>query len=84
MGIGFVVLGRVVDRSTLTTVFGSMSALLGTVIPIFLALQPHRLGSADTALCSLSDSEVRSIQGLLSARNQSCLYNVTIDTVLGL
>lgn len=84
MGIGFVVLGRVVDRSTLTTVFGSMSALLGTVIPIFLALQPHRLGSADTALCSLSDSEVRSIQGLLSGRNQSCLYNVTIDTVLGL
>lgn len=83
-GIGFVVVGRVVDRSSLTTVLASMSALLGTIIPIFLALQPHRLSSADASLCSLSDAEVQSIQGLLSGRNQSCLYNMTIDNVLAL
>ena len=61
-----------------------MSAVLGTVIPLFLALQPHKTAAADAPPCSLSKPEVQSIQGLLSARNQTCLYNVTIDAVLAL
>lgn len=35
MGIGFVVLGRVVDRSTLGTIFGGMIGILGIVLWIF-------------------------------------------------
>jgi hypothetical protein len=59
-----------------------MSAVLGTVIPLFLALQPHKTVTANANPCSLSEPEVQSIQGLLSGRNKTCLYNVTIDAVL--
>ena len=61
-----------------------MSAVLGTVIPLFLALQPHKTARANARPCSLGEPEVQSIQGLPSGRNKTCLHNVTIGTVLAL
>lgn len=61
-----------------------MSAVLGTIIPLFLALQPHMTTAANASPCSLSEPEVKGIQGLLSGRNKTCLHNVTIGTVLAL
>ena len=85
-GIGFVVAGGILDRSSLMKIFAAMSGALGTVVPLFFAMQPRSdtvAAAATSDVCALSSSAILGIQGMLSERNASCVYNITIDEVLG-
>ena len=63
-GIGFVVGHKVVDRRTLGTILVGMSGVLGTIVPVILALQPNARHVGELP-CSLSPTQVF-IQGVLS------------------
>lgn len=80
-GIGFVVGHIVVDKRTLGTILVGMSGLLGTVVPVILALQPtaRHIG---TDKCSLSASQINIIKGALMGSNSTCSFNQTLNEVL--
>jgi hypothetical protein len=55
-------------------------------VPLFFAMQPRSgtvAAAATSDVCALSSSAILGIQGMLSERNASCVYNITIDEVLG-
>ena len=84
-GIGFVVGGgvKVLDRTTLRTVFAAMAGFLSTAVPLILALQQQET-VIGTAACSLTTPQVTLIKTMASL-NGTCSYdNVTIGSVLRL
>jgi hypothetical protein len=85
--IGFVVAGGILDRYSLMKIFAAISGALGTVVPLFFAMQPRLDTVAAVAVrsdvCALSSSAILGSQGMLSEHNASCVCNITIDEVLG-
>jgi hypothetical protein len=83
-GIGFVVGHKVVDRRTLGTILVGMSGVLGTIVPVILALQPNARHVGELP-CSLSPTQVSVIQGVLSeSSNNTCNFNQTLNEVLAM
>ena len=85
-GIGFVVGHMVVDKRTLGTILVGMSGILGTIVPVVLALQPTARNIGESA-CSLSAAQITIIQGALAISNgnstsASCSFNQTLNEVL--
>lgn len=81
-GIGFCVLGAVVDRKTLTRIFLLVMGTLGTILPIIVALRPQE-HPAGTDVCLLSSTQKSAVQALVASwGNSSCTYNVTLSDIL--
>jgi hypothetical protein len=81
-GIGFVVAGKVLDRTTLKTIFVAMSGFLSTVVPLILALRPKEF-VIGTEACALSETQTASVQAAFVGFNATCSYdNVTLGSVL--
>jgi len=79
--LGFVVLGKVIDRATLKTVFLSIFAGLCTIIPIILVLSSQQTLASGSSACDLSASQVAKIKGAMLGANASCSFNQTINDV---
>jgi hypothetical protein len=82
-GLGFVVAGKVLDKSTLRSIFAAMTGFLGTAIPLILALkQETTTRVAGDTQCDISAQNIAVIQSELMGRNETCLYNVSLGAVL--
>jgi len=71
-------MGMVIDKRTLTKTATSLAGVLGPLITYLLAAVP---APGDTS-CTLSAVHASTIQAMLSDRNSSCVYNVTLDSIL--
>ena len=80
-GLGFVVAGKVLDRTTLKTIFVAVSSFLGTVVPVVLALRPTT-AVAGTAACSLPAYHRDAIRAVMASANATCSYNVSLSAIL--
>lgn len=86
-GLGFVVLGVVVDRKTLSRIFWVVMGTLGTIGPIIVALRPEADYSSTHESCSLSAQQRNAIRATASAvlgANSTCSFeNVTLGYIMG-
>ena len=82
-GLGLKVAGIVIDTKAMIKMAIKLYAALTTLAATILALQtPH--GGAGSE-CALSSTQAGSIQAAMAPwRNSSCVYNMTIETVLGM
>ena len=75
--------GKVLDKSTLRSIFAAMTGFLGTAIPLILALkQETTTRVAGDTQCDISAQNIAVIQSELMGRNETCLYNVSLGAVL--
>lgn len=83
-GLGFVVAGKVLDRTTVRNAFIAMSSMLGTIVPIVLALQQSAAATVNGGeACALTAAQVQRVRAAMLEHNTSCHYdNVTIGSVL--
>ena len=82
-GLGFKVAGTVIDTKAMTKYAVKLYAALTTLFTALLTLQiPHGgVGSE----CALSSIQASSIQAAMAPwRNSSCVYNMTLETALGM
>ena len=66
---------------TLKDIFVAMAGVLSTVLPVILALKPTPVVLGTNA-CAMSAQEIATIQSTMMGRNASCLYNMTLDSIL--
>ena len=50
-------------------------------LPVILALKPTQV-VLGTDACAMSAQEIATIQSTMMGRNASCLYNMTLDSIL--
>lgn len=85
-GLGFVVLGTVVDRKTLSRIFFLVMGTLGTIGPIIMALRPTEPETMG-GLCRLREDQREAIRAIATAvlgENATCSFqNVTLDYIMG-
>ena len=83
-GLGFKVAGKVIDTKTMRKFAIQLYTGLATLITALLALQTPHGGIAGEA-CSLSSTQAGSIRAAMAPwRNSSCVYNKTLETILGM
>ena len=88
-GLGFVVVGRVLDMKTLGNIVASLASAALVVLPVIYSLRPERAETTANAglgdPCALSAVEaisaVDTIRAVLS-QNATCYYNISISDVL--
>jgi hypothetical protein len=79
-GLGFIVAGKVVDKTTIKTIFVQMFVLLSTVVPLILALQPKAI-VAGTNTCAATAAQTALVRATFT--NSSCSYaHVSIGSLL--
>ena len=74
------------DRKALSTIFVSLSGGITTTYAILLGMTQSQLSLPGTVdACTLSAQEIVLIKGAMMGRaNSSCLFNMTVSSVLGL
>ena len=82
-GLGFCVGHRVVDLKTLGNIVAAIVGVATTAVPILFSLRPSTASIGDD-VCSLTASEIATIQGMMMDRNESCAYNVSLSEILGM
>lgn len=83
-GLGFAVFGIVIDIPMANKILSSLVSFLITVVPILLALNPANLEKGKgTDSCSLTDYQAAIIRSAMLNSNSSCVYNMTIASVIG-
>eukprot|EP01052_Picozoa_sp_SAG31_P020158 SAG31_NODE_1503_length_8079_cov_5.930827_7_plen_430_part_00 len=82
-GLGFCVGHRVVDLKTLGNIVVAIVGVATTVVPILFSLRPSVVSIGDD-VCSLTTSEIATIQGMMMDRNVSCAYNMSLSEILGM
>ena len=80
-------MGTVIDKSVLKRTAAKIGSLFAAGLPIISALRTmdSTMCVADTCgvdSCELSDIASSTIRSLLSERNASCVYNMTIEDIL--
>jgi hypothetical protein len=85
-GLGFVLMGTVVDKKTLQTAAFQLIGALTTVVTALFALQTPSSAAHATAagdeLCTLSAVQTSIIQSMLMDRNASCSYNISLASII--
>eukprot|EP01043_Picozoa_sp_COSAG02_P020119 COSAG02_NODE_985_length_15457_cov_108.738247_7_plen_535_part_00 len=84
-GLGFCVMGTVIDLKMLDKLMWKLYGALTTMAPLAIAYSTFGAGKAhppsgDT--CALSAVHASTIQAMLSDRNASCVYNMTLESIL--
>ena len=82
-GLGFCVGHRVVDLKTLGNIIACIIGIATTAVPILFSLRPSTASIGDD-VCSLTTSEIATIQGTMMDRNESCAYNISLSEILGM
>eukprot|EP01045_Picozoa_sp_COSAG04_P012853 COSAG04_NODE_882_length_9663_cov_8.381639_8_plen_309_part_00 len=82
-GLGFCVGHRVVDLKTLGNIVAAIVGVATTAVPILFSLRPSTASIGDD-VCSLTTSEIATIQGMMMDRNVSCAYNMSLSEILGM
>ena len=82
-GLGFCVGHRVVDLKTLGNIVAAIVGVATTAVPILFSLRPSTASIGDD-MCSLTASEIATIQGMMMNRNESCAYNMSLSEILGM
>ena len=65
-------------------IFSALVSFLVTVVPIILALHQPAVdadGAVGQMSCGLSDSQGAMIKGAMIGRNESCYFNMTLQSV---
>ena len=84
-GVGFNVLGIVIDKKMLTLMAVKLGASGSAAFTALLAYTAYAPGAAaGGAQCGLSAAQVGPVQGMMQERNVSCSYNMTVDEILGM
>jgi len=84
-GLGFTVMGVVIDTPFLKSTFATIVTVGSTVIPVVYAMQGDH-EEFETVACDLSPTERSVIEGVVRGMltNTSCSYvNFTLDSFLG-
>ena len=86
-GLGFTVQGVVVDKRTLKNIALAIGGGLTTLVTTLLALsEDAEMPSASSGVCGLSESENEAIRAMVNTflvqRNATCVFNVTIDSIM--
>ena len=82
-GLGFCVGHRVVDLKTLGNIVAAIAGVATTAVPILFSLRPSTVGIIGDDVCSLTTSQIATIQGTMMDRNESCAYNMSLSEILG-
>jgi len=83
-GLGFVVAGKVLNKTTLKTIFVAVGSFLGAAVPLILALKPPTIVPG-TEACALTAQQVAGIKAAMMTASASCApFNVTISEALAL
>ena len=85
-GVGFNVLGIVIDKKMLTLMAARLYAAGSAAFTAILAYTAYApdVSAGGSAQCELSSTQVSVVQSVLEGRNMSCAYNMTVDAVLGM
>jgi hypothetical protein len=87
-GLGFTVMGKVIDRRTLNVIFVSIVSFFSTAIPLLVALVPDPpsldTNGAATPCAGLEPASREAIAAVARAvTNSSCSYdNVSLGSIL--
>ena len=81
-GLGFVVLGRIVDKQMLKTIFLTIVSTSVTAFPLIVSLRHGAAASPGLSPCGLSNVQRNTIQALMEERNKTCAFNMTLDSIL--
>ena len=73
---------KVLDRRSLRSFSLWLVGVVGTVVTALIALDEATHFGAGA--CALTAQESASIKAAMSARNSSCAYNMSLETVLGM
>ena len=83
-GLGFVIFSKVVDLKTLNFIIVSIGSVIGGLLPLIFVLTSEASVKAEEHACTLTTSQIMTIQGAMMSGNESCKYNQTISEVLGM
>jgi hypothetical protein len=81
-GLGFTIGHRVLDLKTLGNIVAAIAGVATTAVPILFSLRPSTV-DIGTDVCSLSASQVATIQGVMMG-TETCSYNVTLTEILSM
>jgi hypothetical protein len=81
-GLGFMLGHKVIDRTTLVNAAVQLAGVFSSISAILLAMaEPSFHGEG--AQCELTNVQADAMKALFTERNTSCIYNVTVEEVLG-
>jgi hypothetical protein len=81
-GLGFMLGHKVIDRTTLVNAAVQLAGVFSSISAVLLAMaQPS--SSGEGTQCELTNVQVDAMKALFTERNTSCIYNVTVEEVLG-
>eukprot|EP01043_Picozoa_sp_COSAG02_P054110 COSAG02_NODE_6075_length_3821_cov_16.445401_2_plen_461_part_00 len=83
-GVGFKVFGIVVDKQMLKLMAVKLVAASSAACTTLIAMTRPSVRSDAVSQCHLSNAEAAAVQGVMQMRNMSCVYNVSLDAVLGM
>lgn len=81
-GLGFMLGHKVIDRTTLVNAAVQLAGVFSSISAVLLAMTESR-SHGDRARCDLSNVQVDTMKALFTERNTSCVYNVTVEEILG-
>ena len=78
--------GVVINRRMLNTTAGKLITAISAIIGAIVTLEEDTTDYMhyNRTACDLTTSEITTVQGMMQQRDPSCLYNMTIDTVLAM
>ena len=80
-GLGFVLLGNVIDKKTLTAAAAKLIPVLVAVYGYLLSLEVVESGGKDE--CGLTEAQAASIHAAVAPwRNATCAYNMSLISIL--
>ena len=80
-GIGFRMVGVVIDKRTLGTAFFTAMSLIFTAGPIIMSLEEPQPGSAEE--CSPNEMQIAVVKAIFTL-NSTCSYRATIGEILAM
>eukprot|EP01051_Picozoa_sp_SAG22_P019019 SAG22_NODE_3380_length_1746_cov_1.154827_2_plen_124_part_00 len=88
-GLGFVMMGRVIDRNTLAIWGVKLASSLVTVYAILMAMADDSQAGAggpdvSAVACELSAQQAAGIMIAMLGHNESCAYNMTVQAAVAL
>lgn len=85
-GVGFCVMGVVIDTKMLTLIEFKLVTAATTLLPLMIGLSifagSHESPTGGGSVCELDDVQAATIRSVMLNRNATCNYNMTLDAIL--
>ena len=75
-GLGFNIMGTVVDKRKLMQIF---IALVSTLPPVLATVVAMRSNNNKSSACSLNTEQANAFQSVAAAINATCAFNITVS-----